>query len=346
MTVVAALLALVVTVVFLFVLRPVAAEVGLVDTPGGRKRHTGRVPLIGGLAMSIGLGFGSSLMNTPDFWHSVLLSIYLLVVVGTIDDRYELTPTVRLVAQTCAAMLVVFGSGLIVSHLGSPLFFDLPLGPAAAIFTVLFIVTVVNAYNMVDGMDGLAGGLSLIALGGGAVITYGSDLFPLIVLLMMVVVGFLLFNLPFSFNRGVRAFMGDAGSTALGLAIATLGVALCHGDAVRPPVAPVVGLWLIAVPVFDLFSAIARRVVEGRSPFEPDHEHLHHSLQLYGLSRQATLVFMLALAGLLASVGILAHDYGVADGVLLLGWVVCGMLYYQLVRRPELFLGRRPMVGD
>ncbi len=347
MTVVAALLALVVTVVFLFVLRPVAAEVGLVDSPGGRKRHTGHIPLIGGLAMSIGLGFGSSLTVTPEFWHPVLLGIYLLVAVGTIDDRYELSPSVRLVAQTCAAMIVVFGSGMVIAHLGTPLFFDLPLGPVAAIFTVLFIITVVNAYNMVDGLDGLAGGLSLVALAGGAAITYQTSLFPLVVLLMMVVSGFLLFNLPFTFNRGVRVFMGDAGSTSLGLAIAALGVALCNIETVGIAVAPVVGLWLIAVPVYDLFSAIVRRLAEGRSPFEPDHEHLHHSLQEYGLSRRATLVFMLALSALLASIGVMGHVYAVSDTVMMLGWFGCGALYYQLVRRPDWLLGkRRGFVGD
>src|SRR5262245_27461237 len=150
MTVASVLVAFVVTVVFLFAFRPVAVAIGLVDIPGGRKRHDVPVPLIGGIAMSIGLGFGTSLVEHPEFWNPALLGIYLLVVIGTIDDRFDLPPNVRLIAQTCAALLVVFGSDVIVLSLGQPLFFGLPLGPFAVPFTVLFMVTLINAFNVID----------------------------------------------------------------------------------------------------------------------------------------------------------------------------------------------------
>src|SRR5690606_1706960 len=172
MTIVGAFLALIVTVLFMFTLRPVAVEVGLVDVPGGRKRHDTRVPLIGGISMAVGLGFGSSLVGAPVFWNSVLLSVYLLVAVGTVDDRYELPPNVRLIAQSCAAMLVVFGAEIQVTHLGTPLFFDLPLGAISILFSVLFIVTVISAFNVIDGLDGLAGGVAFIALTAGVVIGF------------------------------------------------------------------------------------------------------------------------------------------------------------------------------
>ena len=94
MSIVAAFLSFVVTVVFMFALRPVAIAVGLVDIPGGRKRHDVPVPIIGGIAMSIGLGFGTSLIEHPDFWNPTLFGVYLLVVVGLIDDRFELPANV------------------------------------------------------------------------------------------------------------------------------------------------------------------------------------------------------------------------------------------------------------
>ena len=340
MTIVGAFLALIVTVLFMFTLRPVAVEVGLVDVPGGRKRHDTRVPLIGGIAMAVGLGFGSSLVGAPVFWNSVLLGVYLLVAVGTVDDRYELPASVRLIAQSCAAMLVVFGAELPITHLGTPLFFDLPLGVVSIIFSILFIVTVISAFNVIDGLDGLAGGLAFIALAAGAVIAFGSELWILIVLLLAVIGGFLIFNLPLPFNRPVRVFMGDAGSTSLGLAIAAIGIALCQAPESR--MAPVIGLWLIAVPVYDLFSAIVRRLIARRSVFEPDHHHLHHVLIEQGFSHRTALALMLGLAMLFGALGLAGHLAGMADGWMLVGWIAGGVVYYKMMQRWGLLLGRPP----
>src|SRR5882672_7096478 len=136
----AVFLTFVVTTVFMFALRPVATAIGLVDMPGGRKRHGAPVPLIGGVCMSIGLGFGTALIDHPQFWNPSILGVYLLVVVGTIDDRFDLPPNVRLIAQSCAALLVVFASGISVRTLGAPLFFDTSLGVFSVPFTLLFIV--------------------------------------------------------------------------------------------------------------------------------------------------------------------------------------------------------------
>lgn len=333
MTLVAAFLAFIVTALFMFVLRPVADAMGLVDLPGGRKRHGIPVPVIGGICMSIGLGFGAALVEHPTVWTPILLAVYLLIVVGTIDDRFDLPPNVRLIAQTCAALLVTFGSNVVVTSLGSPLFFDVHLGIFAHPFTVVFIVTLINAFNVIDGIDGLAGGLALLSLTALAVIGVTTSVFPLVIILLAVVCGFLLFNFPFGFGRAVRTFMGDAGSTFLGLSIATVGIQLSQGAS--PRIAPVVGLWLVAVPVFDLFSAIARRVVQGKSLFAPDHEHLHHVLTEQGLSRRRTLVWMLLLAALCASIGVMGDFLAVPDGVMMVLWLVAGVVYYQMLRNPK-----------
>jgi UDP-GlcNAc:undecaprenyl-phosphate GlcNAc-1-phosphate transferase len=332
MTIVAAFLSFVVTVVFMFAFRPVAIAMGLVDVPGGRKRHDVPVPIIGGISMSIGLGFGASLVPHPEFWNPTLFGIYLLVVVGTIDDRFDLPPNVRLVAQSCAALLVVLASNIVVSTLGEPFFFPLDLGAFSLIFTVLFVVTLVNAFNIVDGIDGLAGGLALLGLVAMAIVGVDTDVFPLIVIVAAAVVGYLLFNLPLGFNAPVRAFMGDAGSTALGLIVAAVGAHLTQAPVSR--ISPVIGLWFVAVPVFDLFSTIFRRLAEGKSPFAPDHEHLHHVLVEKGLSRPATLVYMLTLASAFAVTGVVADKLSAPDGVMLCLWFMGGVLYYQMMRHP------------
>jgi UDP-GlcNAc:undecaprenyl-phosphate GlcNAc-1-phosphate transferase len=333
MSIVAVFLSFIVTVVFMFALRPVAIAVGLVDIPGGRKRHDVPVPIIGGIAMSIGLGFGTSLVDHPDFWNPTLFGIYLLVVVGTIDDRFDLPANVRLIAQSCAALLVVLASNIIVTTLGEPLFFRADLGAFSLLFTVLFVVTLVNAFNIIDGIDGLAGGLALLALVALAIVGVGTSVFPLVCIAAAVVAAYLLFNLPLGLNRPVRAFMGDAGSTALGLIIAAVGVHLSQDPVAR--ISPAIGLWLVAVPAFDLFSTIFRRLAEGKSPFAPDHEHLHHVLVENGLSRQVTLVCMLALAAVFAAVGVVADMVSAPDSAMLILWFMGGALYYQMMRRPK-----------
>ena len=334
MAIVAAFLSFIVTVVFMFALRPVAIAVGLVDIPGGRKRHDGPVPIIGGIAMGIGLGFGTSLIEHPDFWNPTLFGVYLLVMVGFIDDRFDLPANVRLIAQSCAALLVVLASNIIVSSLGEPLFFRVDLGALSLIFTVLFVITLVNAFNIIDGIDGLAGGLALLSLVAMAILGVGTTAFALVSVAVAVVAAYLLFNLPLGFNRPVRAFMGDAGSTPLGLIIAAVGVHLSQDPVAR--ISPSIGLWLVAVPVFDLFSTILRRVAEGKSPLAPDHEHLHHVLVEHGLSRPATLVCMLSLASVFAGIGVVADMVSAPDGVMLILWFLGGALYYQMMRQPNM----------
>jgi UDP-GlcNAc:undecaprenyl-phosphate/decaprenyl-phosphate GlcNAc-1-phosphate transferase len=334
MTIVTSFLAFIVTIVFMFALRPVAVALGLVDIPGGRKRHDVPVPIIGGIAMSVGLGLGTSLVEHPEFWNPTLLGVYVLAVVGVIDDRFDLPANVRLIAQFCAALLVVVASNVVVSTLGAPLFSDVNLGPFALPFTVLFVVTLVNAFNLIDGIDGLAGGLALLSLLGMTIIGLDTPSFALVSIAAAVVAAYLLFNLPLGFNKPVRAFMGDAGSTSLGLVIAALGVHLSQDPEAR--ISPVVGLWLVAVPVFDLFSTITRRLVEGKSPFAPDHEHLHHVLVEHGLSRRATLVCMLAMAFLFAAIGVVADITVVPDGIMMILWLAGGVLYYQMMRHPRI----------
>ena len=332
MLIVAALIAFFVTTLFVFMLYPVAQKLRLVDLPGGRKRHDGPVPLIGGIAMCMGLTFGTTLIPAVTFWSATGLAIYLLVIVGTIDDRFDLPAGVRLIAQCCVALLVIYGGGVIVESLGAPIFSELRLGLFSEPFTILFLITVINAFNVIDGIDGLCGGLSLVALVALAVVSANTSVFPLTIVIAAAVAGFLLFNLPLPINRSVRVFMGDAGSTFLGLVIATLGIYLSQGTSGQ--ITPPIGLWFIAVPVFDLFSATVRRMLARKSPFAPDHEHLHHALVETGLSRRETLIVMLSIALALAVFGLFAHRVALPDGVTVPLWIAANVFYYQLLRKP------------
>ena len=154
-----------VTLVFMISLRPFAINHGLVDIPGGRKAHVGEVPIIGGMAMFIGMLIGlvvarDAFLATP----FLPVAAGLLVVIGLLDDRYGLPPSVRLFAQVTAVFIMVYGGGQIMQDIGNPFGFGvIGLGPFRLVATVVITLTVINGYNLIDGVDGLAGSLGLVA---------------------------------------------------------------------------------------------------------------------------------------------------------------------------------------
>lgn len=342
------LLPLLVTVVFMFALRPLARGIGLIDRPGGRKRHEGEIPVIGGLAMLAGLLVGSILQpglieKCPYF----LAAIVILVIIGALDDRYELPPSVRFLAQACAVILMIYGAGLMASDLGRVTFGKvIQLGWFAPIFTLLLVLTAINAFNLFDGSDGVAGIQALIALvflGFTGIIGGAGKSVPLIANLIGVVFAFLLFNWPSKKTRHVRAFMGDAGSTLLGFALAWVSLDLSQGtDRV---ITPMVVLWVFALPVFDLFSSMLRRIWIGRSPFHADSEHLHHILKRLGLNSRRVAQVILVFSASLAAFGVGGYLLGLSDGVLLITWVL-GLLAYYLVFGSNLIIKRREYIRD
>ncbi len=324
-------LPLLVTILFMFALRPVARGLGLIDRPGGRKMHIGEVPVIGGLAMTGGLVVGTlygyqSVQGFPFFITSVLV----LVLIGALDDRYDLPPSVRFLAQICACLLMVGGAGIYARDLGSPFFQGmLELGWFSVPFTVLIVLTAINAFNMFDGSDGVAGVQALIAvlfLGFACVMAGATHYLPLVAAMVGCVLGFLMFNWPSKRTHNVRAFMGDAGSTMLGFSLAWLSVEISQ-EPVRA-ISPVVILWVFALPIYDLFSSMIRRVSQGQSPFHADSEHLHHILRRFGYSSRQVAQIVLLAATLFAAVGVGAYLRGIADGWLFFGWLAIGVGYH------------------
>lgn len=336
-------LPLLVTVLFMFALRPVARGLGLIDRPGGRKMHVGEIPVIGGLAMMAGLLVGGlhghqSVHNFPFF----VTALGVLVLIGALDDRYDLPAAVRFLAQLCAALLMVGGADVFASDLGSPFFYGvLELGWLAVPFTVLIVLTAINAFNMFDGSDGVAGVQALIALiflGLACVLAGATTYLPIIASLVGCVLGFLLFNWPSQRTSTMRSFMGDAGSTMLGFSLAWISIELSQGAA--RVISPVVILWVFALPIFDLFSSMIRRMVQARSPFHGDSEHLHHVLRRFGLSSRRVAQIVLLGSAVFAAVGVGGFLVGVPDGWLFVGWLTVGVVYH-VVFGSGLVIGRR-----
>jgi UDP-GlcNAc:undecaprenyl-phosphate GlcNAc-1-phosphate transferase len=335
-------LPLLITVLFMFALRPLARGLGLIDRPGGRKMHVGEIPVIGGLAMLAGLIVGGlysagSVQNFPFF----LTALSVLVFIGALDDRYDLPASVRFLAQICAALLMVAGANVVARDLGSPFFVGvLELGWFSVPFTITIVLTAINAFNMFDGSDGVAGIQALIALvflGFACVLAGATDQLPMIAGLAGCVLGFLLFNWPSQRTRSVRAFMGDAGSTMLGFSLAWISLELSQKPV--QVISPVAALWVFALPIFDLFSSMTRRVMQGRSPFHGDSEHLHHVLRRFNLTSRRVAQVVLVASALFAAIGIGGYLAGIADGWSFLTWIVVGVCYH-VVFGSGLVLGR------
>lgn len=326
------------TFLMLWLLQPVAHRFGLIDVPNGRKDHAHPTPVIGGLAMAIGILLtGWTLLQAPGTpLLAFTLGSSLLIVVGLLDDKHDLPWWLRICAQVTAALLMIYVGGVRVEHIG-PLFGlgDTSLGFLAVPFTVFATVGVINAINMSDGADGMAGSLVLTAVVmlGAAAWYSGNDLMAQrVVILAGAVAAFLWFNMRFPWRPRAHVFMGNAGSAFLGFSVVWIAFRLTQNPG--HPVSPVLALWLLPVPVIDCLVVMTRRVRMGRSPFKADHNHIHHILRESGFRpMQKALVLSLfsAVCGLLAGQ---ALRLDIPEPLLLGAFVaLCGAWYWLTSRR-------------
>ena len=339
----AAAVAFATTAVLMVGLRPVAFGLGLVDRPGGRKLHDGEIPIIGGVAMFGGLFAGFSLLAFPgSFLLSIFVATALLVIVGVLDDRFHTPAAVRLTSQVAVVLIMVYGANLYLADIGDPFGTGIiGMGPFALIFTTIVTVTMINAYNLVDGADGLAGSLTLIAL--LAVALVGGWDHPASAAALTVsaaIVGFLLFNFPTKLNRRQRAFMGDAGSTMLGFAVVWITLGVSQGE--MQVISPVHCLWFAAIPIFDCLTCFVRRALRGKSPFSPGRDHFHHTLLRSGLRVRQTLGILTGLQMLYALVAVGGYFAGVPDVVMFTAWSVLGLTQRLVIH--QIGLGHRAYV--
>ena len=330
-----ALLAFLSSYLALITLRPVAVSVGLVDKVGALKLHGDSVPMIGGLAILVGYCFVLAVhpillqANVP-----FLLCGTFIVVTGLLDDRFRLSPLSRLSIQIAVALIAVFGAGLTVDNIGAPFLTGVvELGWFAVPFTILVFVGGINAWNMIDGIDGLASVLAFIGLGFLLAVAgwSGPALQASLLALLCSIGAFFLFNLPFRGLRRHRTFLGDAGSTFLGFAVVWHALTLSQDSTAA--ISPITALWFVALPVYDVITTTLRRVLKGVSPLAGDRQHLHHLLQDHGLSIRQTLVVMAILALLGGLIGLSSHYAGASDSLMFGIYALLGAIYFLGVRR-------------
>lgn len=304
------------------VVRRLAYKIGAVDIPKDKRRvHKRPTPRIGGLAILF--GFLVAVMSFNDDWSkstiAILIGVAILGVLGIIDDCKELDAKLKFVVQIIAALIVVLYGDIRISVFSNPNVFSenpfLILPPwASTIITVLWIVFMTNAVNFIDGLDGLAAGVSAIMSMSLVFIamTYHEYTIAIMgVALMGSCFGFL----PFNFNPA-KIFMGDTGSTFLGFMLAVLSVqGMFKSYAVISFAVPIL---MLGLPLFDASFAMVRRVLNGKSPMVADRGHLHHRLYDMGFSQKQTVFILYAISGVLGITAILLAEQRFLRAMLLL----------------------------
>ena len=290
-------------VALIFLLRVVAHFFGIVDYPGGRKQHERPTPTVGGLAMFFAVLIALIVDDSLHGDVAILLGCAAaLVVLGILDDKRGLSVSLRMMIQVFLVTVVIVGAGGTVTHLGAMFGREIPLGMFAIPFSVIAFVGGINAINMIDGADGMAGKMALITMLGVVTIFYiaGAAQLPMAMAMLGTLVGFLLFNSRL-FVKRAWVFMGDAGSMWLGLVLGWFMAQITQGSVSAEPA---LVLWLFGVPLIDTLAVMIRRLKQKRSPFDPDRTHIHHVFQNKGLSVHHTVLLLGLVQIVLVGIGV------------------------------------------
>lgn len=321
------------TLMAAYLLSKLAPSLGLLALPGEHRQHQKATPMVGGIAIFLGILVG---VVIDDFsFESLLPSLFLMCLVGALDDRFKLPSWSRFIAQGLAAYIMIRFTGEVLVDLGYIFSNDSKIllnQGWSSVMTIFACVGVINAINMSDGLDGLAGSLVLILL--VVLLVIGHPAQGLIVAAAGAVAGFLCWNVRVGRSQAT-IFMGDAGSMMLGLLLAYLLVQHSQSD---DGILPVTALWLLALPLIDAVAVLIVRPLRGRSPFAADRIHYHHQLLDRGLSVNTTLLMAISLQLVFVVVGVLMWRGDVAEDVQLLIFL---LLFSSYAARLYYFSGKR-----
>lgn len=301
-------------------------HVGALDYPNKRKVHKKPMPVMGGLMIYLGFLFGYMLFapqNTQML--AILIASFIVIITGILDVIKPLRAREKLVGQLTAALIIVFYGKILLNDISAfGFYFD--FGWLAYPLTVIFIVALMNCINLVDGLDGLAGGIStifFITIGILAFILHNIGSLEITIAFIMIgaCIGFLIFN----FNPS-KIFMGEIGSMFLGFMIAVVCLLGFKGVTLTSLVVPML---ILAIPILDTLFAIIRRIIHHKPIYEADKQHLHHQLLNKKFSQKTTVLIIYAVSILfsLASIFYVLKDRKIGIIiyivlVLLITWVI------------------------
>ncbi|MED4350990.1 MraY family glycosyltransferase [Schinkia azotoformans] len=303
-----------------------AIYIGAVDKPNQRKVHQKVMPRLGGLAIFISMVIGFAIAQPFDddiaTW-PILLGATIIVITGVFDDRFEISPKVKLLGQILAAGVVIYG-GVQVESINLPLFeATIEFGIFTIPFTLLWIVGITNAINLIDGLDGLAAGVSsivLITISAMAMVMGNTFVVVMGTILLASTLGFLIYNF-----HPAKIFMGDTGALLLGFMISVFSILGFKSITVYSLILPII---ILGVPISDTLFAIIRRIVNKKPLSAPDKSHLHHCLLRLGFSHRQTVLIIYAMSAFFAIAAVMLSNSTLWGATLIIAVV---LLVTQLV---------------
>ena len=301
------------------VVRTLAFRVGAVDVPrDNRRMHNHPIPRMGGLAIFFGFILSALIFVPLDApLRGMLLGAVIIVILGIFDDIYALPALPKLLVQIAAATVAVL-MGNQIEVLSNPNIFSSnpywDLGFLSIPISVFWIVGITNAVNLIDGLDGLACGVSTISSMTMLVIAL-TVAEPDVALLMAALAGGCIGFLPYNLNPA-KIFMGDTGSTFLGFILATVSIeGLFKSYAIISFAVPFL---MLGLPIFDTCFAILRRVSHGQSPMSPDRGHIHHRLIDMGFNQKQAVAVLYVISAILGLSAVVLTTTGAARAMLFL----------------------------
>jgi len=327
------ILALLGLIVITIIISSLAKSIGLVDMPDNfRKMHTGNIPLIGGIIIFISIIFGTFVFGVEPFYRIIIISLIPILIVGTLDgiESVEVPVSFRFIAQILSSWIVILFTDVYLKDLGN-LFGQgvVHLNQFGIPFTIFAVVGMCNAFNMLDGKDGLGGSVAVVIISSLFILLYFNGIhyyWGLILILSLAV--FLAFNLNL-FGHEQKIFLGEHGSSSLGHLIAWNLVYLSQETDF---ITPVTALWFVFYPLTDALLTITRRIRISQSIVKADRRHLHYLLSDYGFSDQKILLVVVLVSILGATLAIIANILNIQDYYLFYGYITVAVCLWILGR--------------
>ena len=302
------ILALLLSLFLIPIIKKIAVKVNLTDKPNHRKVHTLPIPLIGGISIALVcilvLSISGNKIEIIKEYSPIISSGLVLLIIGVIDDKSDLNAKYKLIIQLILAFIIALSGTRITSFYGFLGIHEIATW-AQYLLTIIVITGVVNAFNLMDGVDGLVGGLSLLGFSMFLVSSIFYDdyfLGKISVIFIGAIIGFLRFNLSRK-----KIFMGDAGSLFLGFILVTFGIHFMEKQHIANDYGYAYGFLILvaffSIPVLDSIRVYLGRIKKGNSPFKADKSHFHHLLLSAGLTHKKISLFVVIFCMILFFVG-------------------------------------------
>ena len=308
-----------------------AEKLRLLDEAGIRASHKGSVPIFGGIAIFTGIIFSLLFWADIENIQYLLVSILIIFFVGVIDDLLVLSPFKKIVGQIIATLIIILFHDMQIDSMHGVLGISETLSPWVSIpFTIFVVIVITNGFNLIDGVDGLAGGIGVISsfsFGVIALLMGQSDMAIVAFTLMGALLAFLKYNL-----YPAKIFMGDTGSLVVGLILSILAINIIRYGLVAetiklPNKGPLLAIAILAIPLFDSLRVFVVRVFKRKHPLSPGREHIHHTLLDLGFGHKKTsfILYFSAISIIVSSYFLL--DVNVNIGIAILALISFILLY-------------------